>query len=225
MLIINKPYLWLDTSGQGLLLKIKIWCAAGYGLLSTVPVQETDGDTLRLVYTVKAGGTGGTNIPDFDLLDIAVSNFDPAVHSRVSVIIIESADRILGLGTVKPGRGTYQVAGTGPDIYPYLYIQFRDTDLSIVHVASWVESKSNVAEMPPPTDNYNLFERDVMYEVGPTNNAFDFEHSDFLLDTTKGFDPVLDTIVVSIVDNSGGIERRKGTGTVHTSEADASSAG
>ncbi len=223
MIIPNKPYLWLDSTGRNLIVKMKIWCPSDKQLSSNVPAQETDGDTLRLIYKVIDGSSTDPLTLEFNLRDTS-SQYNQDMHTRVTVVITDLAGNILGLGTVKPRFGTFSVSGTGPNIYPYLYIQFANTSQSVVHVAGWVDGAGDMIEVAPPVDNFSTFERKVDYKLKTVTPPQVIIHDDHDLNERNGYDPVLDSIVVSLIEyNSDGTEKRKGIGTVHTSEADASS--
>lgn len=218
----NKPYLWLDRDNNQL--KIKIWSGT-YRLAHNVAEQQSDGDTLRLVYTLSDTGAFPLETV-FDFSD-PLSEYNPSTHIRITVVLKDDHDNILGHCTVKPAIGTFETINYDPpsaDIFPYLYVQFRDTDVATVHVAAFISGGSVLVE-GRPEDNYDIYERKVDFSFDANDSVMNYIEEDHLLDYSTDFDPVLDNIVISLTENDSSGLRRKGTGTIHTSEADASSGG
>lgn len=216
VIIENRPYVWLDKSSGNKNLLIKMWSFDKKIVNHSTP--ETDGDTLRLVFTCLPGS--GESSVKVDLLRYFQAN----VHTKVTVIVIDDSNTILGLHTVMPEIGVFAaIPSLTSSIIPYMWLDFVTTEQSILNMAVVLPGGSAFT-LTDTIDYRTQFIREVYFTVNPGRSADTIIPLTYNLDSSTGYDPVLDMVIVHITElDNMGVEKKKGTGTVHTSEGDASS--
>jgi hypothetical protein len=220
----NKPYVWTDTT-SGAVPELKIIVFPGHGLgLSVNPetiIFQTEGDTLFVIYKMLPG-IGVPAMPVTLRLD-GTSTYDSDVHDKVTVMLCNERDDILGFQTVKPVAGVFSTSGKTPPPIPHLWLFCRRTDSLVVNVATDIQVPA-IYSGAVYADDFTLYRRTITFTF--TKNAkgtTGMVPLEFPLDYTNDFDPVLEDIVVEVVvNNADGSQDRKGTGTTHSSEGDAS---
>lgn len=221
----DKPYAWLDTSGASPIVMIKLWNPNNYQIATTNGYfyKEETGDALRLIFTLHAGRNGESTV-SFDLSDRSSPRYNPTHHTKITIIVINSSRTILGLHTVMPVLGSFGTTPfQEPRFVPYAWLDFITTECSVLNIAAELPDNAQV-NLLAVNDFPNRYERVVKYKVGGTlNNTTTIFHLQHLLDASNGYDPIFENIIVHFIEfDAAGIEKKKGTGTVHSSEGDAS---
>ena len=106
---------------------------------------------------------------------------------------------------------------------PYVWLEFISTSSSILHFTVLLPEGIDIpTSLPEPDDDFTIRRRTITYvtsgeDEGGTPHP---EERDYPLDESTDYDPVLDDIIVEIVE--GGTLDRKGQGSVHHAEGDTS---
>ena len=214
MLIPNKPYLWLQNDGGRKVVYMKLWCISGFGLEpnltlpgpSVSPEQIKTGTTLELKYKVLPG----YHTPELIEFDLTASYSTFPSPDKVVVTIINEADIVLGMCAIKPGC-EFSATPNLPYLIPFLYIRAGASNPD-VHIAALLPANSLLKVLPPKLVHGKL---NVDCDINPTVAGFSFVHDEF----NVGDHPP-DEVIVALNEQTG--YKRRGSGTVHTSEADAS---
>jgi hypothetical protein len=109
---------------------------------------------------------------------------------------------------------------------PYVWLESISTSASKLHfVVSLPIGIELITDVPRPDDNFDMRRRILVYKVSgevvePTSRPFEISYP---LDESTGYDPVLDDIIVQIVEE--GTMDKKGQAATHHSEGDASGGG
>lgn len=220
---LNKPHLWLGRNSTNYIVHILtrlddlgISTEAGY-----CNTQSQD-DTLFVKLIAS------TDLPDpgtyISYPLNTDSGYDPMVHERVTVVIETEDGHLLGHATVKPNDGVYSPTTANPSQgTPFLWMRFIDTEHQELHVAVLVPEGS-VLEEGTYVDDPNNYCRTINYAITLGSGGGTIIMDDIhYLDVSTGYDPTLDNVIADISTfDASGVKKKKGKGTAHTSEADAS---
>ena len=219
-----KPYVWLDTSEDSSIVKTRIFFDARDGIEGTPEIILED-DVLFIIYRVVVGGDPLLELAATQFLS-DIPDYDPDIHTKVTVLLKDADENILGFHTIKPGVGIFEITGSAPGFTPYIWLDSRETDNAIVHIAAWLPSRCSVEEYDLD-DDHEAYLRTVTFKITETDDSdFKFTFLEHHLNAETGYDPALDTIIVNLTEfESPRVERKRGTGTTHGSEGDASGVG
>ena len=221
----NKPYVWLEPGTTTSLIRIKSWdrfsrCISAESGYFT---KQEEGETLFIIFRLHSGETGESNV-EFDLNERSAPQYNVAVHNKVTIVITDEFETILGFHTIMPVMGKFEFTpGLLPPFMPFMWLQCLATDRSIVHIAALIPERAKISG-PEVTNDPDHYQRIVDYKIsGDTTSVPAIFHLEHYLDSSNNFDPVMENIIVNFIELDGsGARKKKGTGTVHTSEGDAS---
>lgn len=221
-LIQNKPYVWVDKSQTPPTIKFIYDIEEYPGFESGEPQVSTNEDTVFIDYVV-------TNEEETAIRDNPISYIPSNDHYgqyEKFTIRIFSADRqLLGFHTVKPATGNFDVEGETPPPIPYTYMKVINTGRLKVEVATdfpiGVRYTGSTINCNP--DNFEC-SINIMYDLD-VNGESGIDVQSFELSDDNYYDPVCEDILIEVVVMNGGNVDRKGHGTTHGSEGDASGEG
>lgn len=220
-LIRNKPYVWVDKSGALPIIKFIYNIEENFGFTNESPIVSYNEDTVFLDYIIDDEAGMQNEYPMMQELTTQMMQME-----KVTVRLHDQNGRLLGFHTVKPETGDFSVYGNVPPPIPYTYLKVIRTDALMVHIAGEIPVEYKFEGVDLSVD-FNTFEAHIMlkFKITGTGEGGTFYHSQ-LLDSKTGYDPVLEDIKVElvVVDASGNVDR-KGHGTTHGSEGDASGEG
>jgi hypothetical protein len=222
----NKPYVWADFSGSSPVLHVRMWSLDDLGISNDVVRSMELEDMFIIIFQLTSVeeemDVRGCKVV-IDVGSFSRPVYDPASHNKIMVMIENHEGDIMGLQTIIPSLSEFTSAGTSPPtMKPYLWMQFIATTNSVVHVAAELTQDSTLSE-EEPINEPDKYRRIVNYTVHAGSSSDEgVVHDDHNLDDGE-YDPVMDNIIIRLIEyNSDGTERRKGSGTTHTSEGDAS---
>jgi len=225
-LIEDKPHVWVGKRPTNtFFLSIIADCKEGMGIsLGSEYCTEHEEDN-RLIISFKIHEMGGyNNHLEYDLNAANNSNFDELVHDKVTVMFTDESDNPLAFHTVKPVKGEF--SGNANDPKPHLFLKSKSSDNATIHIEVSLPEECVFLNLTT-VDVDAEYKRRVTYYYGTDGYAnWRPVHLDYSLNETTGYDPVFDDIVVEfIVKDSSGSGDRKGKGTTHNAEGDASGEG
>jgi len=214
---INKPYVWLEKSGAYPKIMFRVWSTPGYGIKYNAQLSHED--TLFVLF--KMDPTIAPLAEYSFSLDPGGSIYNAAIHEKVTLVILMTDDSTVGFTSIMPGSDTFQIVNP-PIGIPYNFLKFIATDNMEVHTTVFADQNYKFKQLAH--DDSIPFQRTVRFQMTGTPSGIAINHYlTHLLNSTTHFDPTIERVFVNIVElDPRGVERRKGTGTVHTSEGDAS---
>lgn len=218
-LIPNKPYVWVERGDDYPTIKFVYDIEEHLTFTSSEPEISTNEDTAFLDYFMTDEGD------PLDPANLRTFKLDSRLmeKEKITVRIFNEAMELTGFHTVKPLTGNFEIEGEEPHPIPYIYLKVIDTSNLKVNVATDFQQKVSREgiDIVADPDSYKITIK--LYYKLSGNESVEFDHQTIFLDSDN-YDPVLEDIIVEVIlkDPSGD---RKGHGTTHGSEGDASGEG
>lgn len=217
---LNKPYVWVDQSGAYPLIKFLVKLEDGFGINPDEVYVETQDSTLYLKYsTDEYSGTFEESPVIFNMQ--SYNNIDKVV------VEIHHENNMVGFHVVKPNDGDFSTSGTTPLPIPYIYLQSITADYVKLYLAIFLPEQSRLVSTSTPEDFDNFIQGVQLYYVRDGDGGPGWHYEEVELNSQNGFDPILEDIIVEVIvaDDENGTNEKKGHGTTHGSEGDASGEG
>jgi len=220
-LLLNKPHVWVKKNSGYDQLKIYVNCDPGVGISLDTNMywEEEDGDTLQVHFRLHSSGSFSRTL-EYELGPATNSIYDPEEHKTVKVVI--SDWNSLGHHSVRPISGDFSTDGATPHPEPWIWLQAISASTFSAHIQALIPENSTFENIEI-NDDFETLTRRVTYNFKNVNpGEMRFIHLDHMMNDSTSYDPSLISAIFEVVITESSGEKRKGTGTVHTSEADAS---
>lgn len=219
-LILNKPYVWVDKSRTCPVIKFLVKLENDFGLNPDAVHIEPSDTTLYLKYTIEEGYMSNfeTSPVEFDMKD----------YPRIDRVVVEihQDDRMLGFHVVKPIDGDFSSSGTAPYPIPYIYLQSITADYVKLYLAIYFPEEAQCYETSTVEPDSGYFQS-VILKCSKKGDVPGWIYKEVELNADSSYDPVFEDIIVEVIvaDDKNGTNEKKGHGTTHGSEGDASGNG
>ena len=225
-LIPNKPYVWVERGEDYPTIKFIYDIEEHLTFTSSEPEISTNEDTAFLDYYITDAGA------PLDPANLRTFPLDSGLleKEKITVRIFNEARELTGFHTVKPLTGNFEIEGEEPHPIPYIYLKVIDTSNLKVNVATdfkigvrFDQSRTEDTQIILNFDNYTVTKKLIYFLDPDAEPGVDFQTIELNKDN---YDPVLEDIIVEVVvlDTNENTDR-KGHGTTHGSEGDASGEG
>ena len=212
----NKPYVWVDQNGTYPVICFLVKLEEGMGINPDAVEEEIQDNTLYLKYTIdEYSGT-------FEETPVTLS-MQPYNNIDRVVVQIHQGNTMLGFHVVQPNDGNFSQSGATPGAIPYVFLQSNAVDSLKLYIAVYLPEQARLVSTETPEDFNNFIQGVKLSYVRDGNGGPEWHYEEVDLNPGNGFDPVLEDILVEVIiaDGDGGNEK-KGHGTTHGSEGDAS---
>lgn len=220
-LIPNKPYVWVDKSESEPVIKFIYKIEENYGFTEESPIISYNEDTVFLDYFIDDEDGVQRDFP----MQIRM-NDEMRAMQKTTIRLHNQDGRLLGFHTVKPLDGDFSTEGNTPYPVPYTFLKVNSTDEVQVNIATDIPMDVKLERVELP-ENFDTYEARVIltYKITGDGSGGFYYHNQ-ILNAETGYDPVLENIIVEVIvlDSDGNVDR-KGHGTTHGSEGDASGEG